>query len=75
MGYVLGGDGLADNEKVPVALAGRVYLNIGDLAVQTGDLIALKNDGTLEIVRDYTRAVVGKATKSSANGKVYIMIK
>ena len=75
MGYVLGGEGLTDDERVPVGLAGRVYLNVGELAVQAGDLIALKNDGTLEIVSDYTRAVVGKATKASDNGRVYVLIK
>lgn len=75
MGYVLGGEGLTDDERVPVALAGRVYLNVGELAVQAGDLIALKNDGTLEIVSDYTRAVVGKATRASENGRVYVLIK
>lgn len=75
MGFVLGGEGLAPNQRVPVALAGRVYLNVGELAVQVGDLIALSNTGNLEIVNEYTRAVVGKATKSSENGRVYVLVK
>ena len=75
MGYVLGGDGLTENERVPVALSGRVYLNVGELSVQSGDLIALRNNGELEIVNDYSRAVVGKATKTTENGKVYVLVK
>lgn len=75
MGFVLGGDGLAENERVPVALSGRVYLNVGELAVQSGDLIALRNNGELEIVSDYTRAVVGKVTKSAENGMAYVLVK
>lgn len=75
MGYVLGGDGLAENERVPVALSGRVFLNVGELSVQSGDLIALRNNGELEIVNDYSRAVVGKATKTTENGKVYVLVK
>lgn len=75
MGLVLGGDGLRPEEKVPVALAGRVYLNTGDLNVQAGDLIALGNNGSLRIVGDYSRAVLGKATKHSENGKTYVLVK
>ena len=75
MGYVLGGEGLADNEKVPVALTGRVYLNVGELSVQAGDLIALTNNGKLEIVSEYTRAVIGKATKSAEDGKAWVLVK
>lgn len=75
MGYVLGGAGLQPNERVPVALAGRVYLNTGDLAVQAGDLIALGNNGQLKIVGDYSRAVVGKATSHSTEGKTYVLVK
>ena len=75
MGYVLGGAGLSPDERVPVALTGRVYLNIEGLDIQTGDLIALKNNGTLEIVSDYTRAVIGKATRFSEDGKVYVLVR
>ena len=75
MGFVLGGDGLAENERVPVALSGRVYLNVGELAVQTGDLIALRNNGELEIVNEYSRAVIGKVTKVSENGMAYVLVK
>lgn len=75
MGYVLGGAGLSPDERVPVALTGRVYLNIEGLDIQTGDLIALKNNGTLEIVSDYTGAVIGKATRFSEDGKVYVLVR
>ena len=75
MGYVLGGAGLSPDERVPVALTGRVYLNVEGLDIQAGDLIALKNNGTLEIVSDYTRAVIGKATRFSEDGKVYVLVR
>ena len=75
MGFVLGGDGLQPNQRVPVALVGRVYLNTGDLDVQSGDLIALGGNGQLKIVGDYSRAVIGKATKHSAEGKTYVLVK
>ena len=75
MGLILCGEGLRPEEKVPVALAGRVYLNTGDLDVQSGDLLALGSDGNLQIVSDYSRAVLGKATKHSADGKTYVLVK
>ena len=75
MGFVLGGDGLQPNQRVPVALAGRVYLNTEGLDVQAGDLIALSGNGQLKIVGDYSRAVLGKATKHSAEGKTYVLVK
>ena len=75
LGFVLGGDGLEPNQRVPVALAGRVYLNTEGLDVQAGDLIALSSNGSLKIVGDYSRAVIGKATKHSAEGKTYVLVK
>ena len=75
MGFVLGGDGLQPNERVAVALAGRVYINTDGLDVQAGDLIALGGNGQLKIVGDYSRAVLGKATKHSAEGKTYVLVK
>ena len=75
MGFVLGGDGLQPNERVAVALAGRVYLNTGGLDIQSGDLVALGGNGQLKIVGDYSRAVIGKATKHSAEGKTYVLVK
>lgn len=75
LGFILGGDGLQPDQRVPVALAGRVYLNTGDLDVHAGDLIALGINGNLIISGDYTRAVVGKATRNSADGKTYVLVK
>ena len=75
MGYVLGGAGLSPDERVPVALAGRVYLNIEGLDVQTGDLLAIGNNGQLKIVTDYSIGVVGKATRFSEDGRVYVLVK
>lgn len=75
LGFVLGGAGLKQNQMVPVALAGRVYLNTGDLDVQAGDLIAVGNNGQLKIVGDYSRAVLGKATKHSSEGRTYVLVK
>ena len=75
LGFILGGDGLQPDQRVPVALAGRVYLNTGDLDVHAGDLIALGINGNLIISGDYTRAVIGKATRNSADGKTYVLVK
>ena len=33
------------------------------------------NNGQLKIVGDYSRAVIGKATKHSAEGKTYVLVK
>ena len=75
LGFILGGDGLQPDQRVPIALAGRVYLNTDDLDVHAGDLIALGINGNLVISGDYTRAVVGKATRNSADGKTYVLVK
>lgn len=75
MGFILGGDNIPPEGRVPVALAGRVNINTGDMNVQAGDLIALDRNGNLKIVGDYSRYVLGKATKNSINGKTYILVK
>lgn len=74
-GFVLGGDGLDEDQKVPVALFGRVYVNVKNLSVKVGDLLAVNSSGEIEISKDDNRFVIGIATKSSENGFVYIKIK
>lgn len=74
-GYALGGDGLADNEKVPVALTGRVYLNVDDLDVFAGDILAIDVDGNICKSDEYNRFTLGLATAGSKDGKVFILIR
>lgn len=69
--YCLGAtpDELANGSKVPVALCGRVYLNCESLidvkVLTSGTYIAVKPNGQgLEIVRDLSRRVIGKVTKT-----------
>ena len=78
-GAALGGEGLEDNQKVPVALKGRVYVKTECTNIKAGDWMTVDScgvvypkcpdDTTLDI---YT---LGVATRSEENGKVYIMIK
>lgn len=72
-GYVLGGDGLKDNEKVPVALFGRVYVKV-DCPVRTGNLLRIMEDGTVSVTNVLDRFVIGKATKDSEDGIVYMKV-
>ena len=72
-GYVLGGDGLNDNQKVPVALFGRVYVKV-DCYVDTGDLLRIMSDGTVGTTNQLDRYTIGRATMPSENGKVYMKI-
>ena len=72
-GWALGGDGLADGEKVPIALFGRVYLNV-DIEVKTGDLLAVNNEGKVVVSESLNRFVIGKATRPSKDGKVYVKV-
>lgn len=74
-GMALGGDKLEDNEKVPVALAGRVYLNVGDLDVVPGDILAVDNNGNIIVVMEENRFTLGKATSTAVDGKVFILVK
>lgn len=74
-GYALGGDGLADNEKVPIALTGRVYLKVdSQLEVCTGDYLGVNEQGIVKVTQQLDRYTLGKATKPSSNGKVYIKV-
>lgn len=74
-GMALGGDKLEDNEKVPVALAGRVYLNVEDLDVVPGDILAIDNNGRIIVVMEENRFTLGKATTRAVDGKVFILVK
>ena len=72
-GIVLGGDGLEENQKVPVALFGRVWVKV-DCSVRTGDLLRIMSDGTVSVTNVLDRFVIAKATKPSEDGKVYAKI-
>ena len=72
-GFALGGEGLDDNQKVPVALFGRVYVKV-DCPVDTGDLLRIMSDGTVSITYQLDRYTIGRATMPSENGKVYMKI-
>lgn len=76
-GWALGGDGLEDNEKVPVALFGRVRLNTQGINLfECGDLVAVKEDGTgLEVVQEINRRVLGKVTETKFDTKDFVTIK
>lgn len=75
-GLALGGDKLEDDEKVPVALAGRVYLNIEeDIDIKPGDLLAIDYEGKIIRVIEENRYTLGKATTRVIDGKVFVMVK
>lgn len=74
-GLVLGGDGLEEDEKVPVALAGRVYLNVGDINIQPGDILGVDNVGNVQVLPNWNRFAIGKATTPNTEGKVYVLVK
>lgn len=72
-GQILGGDGLKENEKCLIALAGRVYVKV-NCPVRTGNLLRVMNDGTVSVTNTLDRFVIGKATKPSENGIVYMKV-
>lgn len=72
-GQILGGDGLKENEKCLIALAGRVYVKV-NCPVRTGNLLRVMNDGTVSVTNILDRFVIGKATKPSENGIVYMKV-
>lgn len=72
-GQILGGDGLKENEKCLIALAGRVYVKV-NCSVGTGNLLRVMNDGTVSVTNTLDRFVIGKATKPSENGIVYMKV-
>lgn len=74
-GLVLGGDGLEEDEKVPVALAGRVYLKVGDIDIQVGDILGVDNLGNIKVLPEWNRFAIGKATTKNIEGKVYVLVR
>ena len=72
-GIALGGDGLEEDQKVPVALFGRVWVKV-DCPVRTGNLLRIMPDGTVSVTNVLDRFVIGKATRDSEDGKVYAKI-
>lgn len=73
-GYALGGEGLKDNEKVPVALFGRVYINTDLKDLTIGDIISVNNEGKLYVSNEYSRYSLGVVC-CLQNNKVMIKIK
>lgn len=78
-GYALGGEGLLENEKVPVGLAGRLYAKTYDYSIKAGDKLTAVSDGTVERYtnnhRICNKEVIGKAMRSPESGYVYMLIK
>ena len=76
-GYALGGAGLEDNQKVPIALKGRVYVKTDNTFIKAGDILAVDSCGC--VYKQDTNTVdiftIGIATKAEENGKVFVMIK
>ena len=76
-GYALGGDGLEDNQKVPVALKGRVYVKTDNTNFKPGDFVSVDSCGCVykgdpHIFDIFT---LGIATMPEKDGKVFVMIK
>lgn len=76
-GYALGGDGLEDNQKVPVALKGRVWVKTDNTNFKPGDFVSVDSCGCVYKgdPHIYDIFVLGIATKKEENGKVWMMIK
>ena len=77
-GAALGGEGLEDNQKVPVALKGRVWVKTDNTFIHAGDILAVDSCGCVykqdpHIGLDiYT---IGVAASKEKDGKVLVMIK
>lgn len=77
-GYVLGGHGLEENEKVPVGLFGRLYVKTEDNSIKSGDILVSNTNGLAVKINDFekeSKYIIGMAMKSPSNGRVYIKIK
>lgn len=75
-GYALGGANLKDNQKVPVALKGRVILKVPFSDIQAGDVICVDDKGELyKGLGTEGIFILGIATEPDKDGKVTIMIK
>lgn len=76
-GYALGGDSLEDNQKVPVALKGRVWVKTDNTNFHAGDFVSVDSCGCVYKgdKHIYDNFVLGIATKPEEDGKVYMMIK
>lgn len=76
-GYALGGEGLKDNEKVPVGLKGRVYVKTDNTMIHAGDYISVDACGCVYNSGEVydARYTLGIATKIESGGKVLILLK
>ena len=76
-GYVLGGDGLDEDQKVPVGLAGRVYVKCTDFVEPGDDLVVDRNFFNVRKKHwdEKDAIIIGKAVSHSKDGLVYMIIK
>lgn len=76
-GYVLGGDGLDEDQKVPVGLAGRVYVKCTDFVKPGDDLVVDRNFFNVRKKHwdEKDAIIIGKAVSHSKDGLVYMLIR
>lgn len=83
-GYVLGGDGLNNNQKVAVGLAGRVYVKVNKESEDKNSIRFINPGDNLTVdintglaVKSYKAndIIIGKAVRYAKNNKVYMLIK
>lgn len=76
-GYALGGDGLEDNQKVPVALKGRVWVKTDNIGFKAGDFVSVDACGCVYKgdTHIYDNYVLGIATKPEEDGRVLVWVR
>ena len=74
-GYALGGDGLKDNQKVPVALKGRVYVKTNSTDIHAGDIIGVDFNHNITVLSEFDFYTLGIATQCEKDGKVLVWVK
>ncbi len=74
-GYALGGDGLNDNQKVPVALKGRVYVKTNSTDIHAGDIIGVDFNHNITVLSEFDFYTLGIATQCEKDGKVLVWVK
>lgn len=76
-GFQLGGDGLSENQRVPVALFGRVWVKTDNTGFKAGDFVSVDACGCVYKgdPHFYNIFTLGIATKPEEDGKVFILIK
>ena len=76
-GQALGGAGLDDNQKVPVALKGRVFVKTDNIMIHAGDYISVDACGCVYNSGEVydPRYTLGIATRPEKDGKVFVLVK